>query len=210
MWKDLSPGWQAAFEEAWTAFKNGCIPIGAALYDDNGILLLTEHNRAAEADTVNRHISHAEANLLRRLDTVRYNVRTLTLYTTMEPCPMCMGTITMSNIRHVRYAARDPYCGSIHWAEDDPYIRSKGIEHICEGGEAELVQLVIQSCHEMEMIEKGSSDRVLGQFEDMAPKAVRTARALYADKTLDGYAENGTPFSQVYDEIVRRAEGTDR
>ena len=83
MWKDLSSGWQAVFEEAWRAFGFGSTPIGAAIFDKEGKLILSDRNRSREADTVNREISHAEANALRRLDTDRVNSRELVLYTSM-------------------------------------------------------------------------------------------------------------------------------
>ena len=114
MWNNLSEAWQCAFEEAWTSFKSGSIPIGAVIADENGNIILKDHNRSKEPDTVNRNISHAEANSLRRLDTSQYNPKKLVLYATMELCPMCMGTAVMSNIKHLRYAARDLYCGCVH------------------------------------------------------------------------------------------------
>jgi tRNA(adenine34) deaminase len=45
MWKDLTLGWQIAFAEAWIAFGNGSCPIGAAIFDEEGNLLVREHNR---------------------------------------------------------------------------------------------------------------------------------------------------------------------
>ena len=54
MWEALSAAWQAAFEEAWTAYRNGSIPIGAAITRPDGTLLVRDRNRAAEPDTVNR------------------------------------------------------------------------------------------------------------------------------------------------------------
>ena len=73
MWIDISKQWQTAFEEAWDAFCTGSIPIGAAVFDENGELILKDHNRAQLPETVNRRIAHAEANLLRRLDTARFD-----------------------------------------------------------------------------------------------------------------------------------------
>ena len=95
MWNDLTPEWKIVFEEAWSAFINGSYPIGAAIFDEQGNLLVREHNRGAEADSVNRYVAHAEAGALRRLDTSAYNPKSVVLYTTMEPCPMCMGTAVM-------------------------------------------------------------------------------------------------------------------
>jgi len=34
-------------------------------------------------------------------DEIRKNIRTFTLYTTLEPCPLCFGAIVMGSIRNV-------------------------------------------------------------------------------------------------------------
>ena len=84
MWNEISEPWKTAFEEAWTAFRNGCTPIGSALYSPDGTLMLRDHNRGAEEGTLNRRASHAEANILRRVDTdVTPDLHLCVLYTTM-------------------------------------------------------------------------------------------------------------------------------
>ena len=205
MWKYLPDEWRRAFAEAWAAFKTGSIPIGAVICDGKGNILVSERNRTAEADVLNRKISHAEANAVRRLDTSACDIDNVVLYTTMEPCPMCMGTAVMSNIRYLRYAARDPYCGCVHWKEDDPYISGKALDYVHIGGESEFVQLVIQSYHELRCNNGSSENAVLCKFRELSETAVRTAEKLYEGRILDAYAENGTDFSSVYDEIAGKA-----
>jgi tRNA(adenine34) deaminase len=39
------------------------------------------------------------------------NIKKYTLYTTMEPCPMCFGIMAMIGIRNMRYAAKDGFAG---------------------------------------------------------------------------------------------------
>ena len=206
MWKDLSYEWQTVFDEAWEAFKNGSIPIGAAVFNENGNMLIREHNRGREADTVNKLISHAEANALRRLDTDSINMRTAVLYTTMEPCPMCMGTAVMSNIRHLRYAAHDPYCGCVYLKDSDPYMQHKGLDYSHTGGELEFVQLVIQSYHELKLTGSSAGNPVLEKFAELNGQAVMLAEELYSDKLLDKYADNGEDIAAVYDIIIQKAE----
>ena len=203
MWNELSIELKTAFEEAWTAFKNGNIPIGAVVCDENGKHLVSEHNRTAESGPVNKKIAHAEMNAISKIDTSSVNPKTVTLYTTMEPCPMCMGTAVMSNIRHLRYIARDPYCGAVHLKEEDPYINGQGLDYSHIGGETEFVQLVMQSYFELRCIESGCGDMVLQKFESLNAKAVETARELFADKTLDDMASNGAAMAEVYDCIMK-------
>ena len=205
MWKDISAPWRAAFEEAWEAFCSGSVPIGAALCDSNGTLLMHDRNRSNEKTTVNRRISHAEANLLKRLDTSIGDLYSLTLYTTMEPCPMCMGTAVMAGIRHLRAASRDPYCGMVHLADTEPYYSEKHLDYTFEGGELEIVQLTIQSYRELKYVESGASPKVLEKFEAYLPQAVTISRKLYTDKMLDELAETGTAASEVFDLILSMA-----
>ena len=202
MWNDLTLELKTAFEEAWEAFRNGNIPIGAAVCAEDGTLLIREHNRTSENGPINRKIAHAEMNAISRIDTTAVNPKSVTLYTTMEPCPMCMGTAVMSNIRHLRYVARDPYCGAVHLKDTDSYIKGQGLDYTHIGGEAEYVQLVMQSYFELRCIESGCSDMVLQRFADLNSKAVETARKLYAAKTLDNMAADGAPMPDVYDMIL--------
>ncbi len=202
MWENLSEIWQAAFEEAWEAFKSGSIPIGAVITDESENILLKDHNRSSEAGVLNRSISHAEANALRNLDTSKYNPRSLTLYSTMEPCPMCFGTSVMANIKRLRYAARDPHCGFVHIKDEDDYLRSKNLDYCFENDEKELVQLTIQSCHELRYISMGGGDGVLNKFRLLNGKAVGIAERLFAERKLDSLAESGEGFGAVYDLIA--------
>ncbi len=98
MWNDLSKAWQTAFSAGWESFKNGSVPIGAVICDENGGIICTGRNRMNEITNGNSKIAHAETDCLLQLDTRKYpDLRSYTLYACMEPCPMCMGTIVMSN-----------------------------------------------------------------------------------------------------------------
>lgn len=124
MWNDISNEWKIAFSEGWTAFKNGSTPIGAALFDKDRNLITQNRNRAGEEGTLNKRTSHAEANILHNIDTSIYDLHEMTLYSTMEPCPMCMGTCVMAGVRHLRFAARDPYCGFTYLKDTEPYFKT--------------------------------------------------------------------------------------
>ena len=202
MWKDLSPMWKIAFKEAWKAFCSGSPPIGAVLCDTDGNVIISEHNRNNEPQTVNKRIAHAEANILRCLDTSKYDPKKLTLYSTMEPCPMCMGTILMSNIKRVRYAAADHYCGMTHLLESEPYYSSKNVSCTLEHGEPEQFQITIQAYYELSYIEKGAGSGVFDKFMESCPSAAQAAKQLYSEKWLDKAVNSNTDISEIYDHIM--------
>lgn len=202
MWNELSEAWQTAFLAGWEAFKNGSIPIGAVICDENGKIICTGRNRVNEITNGNRKIAHAETDCLQQLDTQKFpNLKSYTLYACMEPCPMCMGTIVMSNFRKLRIAAKDGYCGAVHYCEDDSYIRSKNINAVFELGDMQLVQLVMQSYFEMKM-NCGAVNSIIECFSVDCPRAVDIAKELYADRILDTYAGNNSEFGEVFDMIV--------
>lgn len=93
---------QAALELAWRARNKGNHPFGALLTDAAGNILL-----AAENTVVTEHdcTCHAETNLMRKASR-KYEpdfLKTCTLYTSTEPCPMCASAIFWGNVRRVVY-----------------------------------------------------------------------------------------------------------
>jgi tRNA(Arg) A34 adenosine deaminase TadA len=84
------------------AREKGNHPFGALLVDREGnVLLQAENTVVTERDCT----GHAETNLM-RMACRRYDsafLKTCTLYTSTEPCPMCTGAIFWGNVRRVVY-----------------------------------------------------------------------------------------------------------
>lgn len=202
MFNELSKAWQSAFSAGWESFKNGSVPIGAVICDENEKVICTGRNRINEITKGNNKIAHAETDCLLKLDTQKYpDLRSYTLYACMEPCPMCMGTIVMSNFRKLRIAAKDGYCGSSHYCEDDCYIRSKNINVIFELGDMQLVQLTMQTYFELKK-NSGAVNSVIECFAADCPDAFNVAKEMYDGLILDTYAENNADFGEVFDRIL--------
>ena len=88
-----------ALEEARAAADEGEIPIGAVIVC-KGQIVARAHNRV---ERLNDPTAHAEVNAIReacsRLHT--FNLEGTTIYTSCEPCPMCLGAIYWARISHV-------------------------------------------------------------------------------------------------------------
>jgi tRNA(adenine34) deaminase len=100
-----------ALEEAQKAYEIGEVPIGAVLVLD-GQIVATGHNmRESWHDAT----AHAEMIAIReacqRLG--RWRLTGLTLYVTIEPCPMCAGALVMSRIDRLVYGSADAKAGAI-------------------------------------------------------------------------------------------------
>src|SRR5690606_4715070 len=94
--------------------------------------------------------AHAEILALRRAAEVIGNYRlrpSLTLYVTLEPCPMCAGAISHARIGRVVYGASDPKSGGVaHGAKvwDHPHCHWKPAVSSC--GEAEAGARRLAGC----------------------------------------------------------------
>lgn len=73
--------------------------------------------------------AHAEVDLLRNtsdklldINNKQFIKNNFTLYSTCEPCPMCTGTILLSNIKSVVWAANDDEAGAIRKMKEGPHF----------------------------------------------------------------------------------------
>ena len=120
--------WQACLEQAWAAYRAGSLPIGAVVVDRAGQIVGRGRNRIFEVDAETRCLSghrlaHAEVNALISVDHATVNIKECALYTTLEPCALCVGAIRMLALKDVRYAASDPAAGSLSLLEATEFMR---------------------------------------------------------------------------------------
>lgn len=84
--------------EAIGEAKNGKTPFGCAIVDKNEIVSMAHNTVKADHDPT----AHAEMNAIRKLfKNKNFTPSALTLYTTCEPCPMCMSAIIFAGIGRV-------------------------------------------------------------------------------------------------------------
>ena len=100
-----------AIEQAFKAYDEGEVPIGAVLIDEGGILICAEHNRIEQLDDAT---AHAEILLLRKATKIlgRRKLSTCTIYVTVEPCAMCAGALVLCRLKRLVYGAVDSKFGA--------------------------------------------------------------------------------------------------
>lgn len=186
MWDTLSTPWQAALEMAWEAYCAGTIPIGAVVVDANGKIVSRGRNRihekeAPEGQVCNNELAHAEINALLSLKLPYDEARLAALYTTMEPCPLCMGAVYMSDVKTVYYAARDPWAGSANLLGTTPYLSRKPFKVFAPVNT--LLENAIVALHtEWELFrraEKILASRFFDEFRAVLPDAVEKGIELH-------------------------------
>lgn len=145
-WSEVPSIWQECFEQAWEAFREGSRPIGAVVINENGEIISkgksSTLNELSGSVVFHNELAHAEVNALLKLDNrIHKKVTAYTLYSTLEPCPLCFGAFYMSGIRNLKYAAKDKYGGSTNLKDTTPYLSRKPIK--IEGPFPNLEQLAI-------------------------------------------------------------------
>ena len=101
-----------ALQEAQIAFEQDEVPIGCIIVSNNRILAKS-HNLT---ETLNDVTAHAEMQAITSAANFlggKY-LQNCTLYVTMEPCVMCCGALTWSQISKVVIGARDEQRGFIN------------------------------------------------------------------------------------------------
>lgn len=99
-------------------YKNGG-PFGAVIVKNGKIIALAHNTVIESADAT----AHAEINAIRQASKI-LNTNDLsgcTLYTSAEPCPMCLSAIIWANIKDVYYANTRKDADNIGFRDDVIY-----------------------------------------------------------------------------------------
>ena len=109
-----------AIDEAEQGLAEGGIPIGAALFDRNGVLLGRGHNRRVQEGDPS---THGETDAFRNAGRQR-SYRNDIMVTTLAPCWYCSGLVRQFNIKTVVVGESFNFSGGINW------LRENGVEVI--------------------------------------------------------------------------------
>lgn len=100
-----------ALDEAHEAVKQDEVPVGAILTDKFGEILAKTHN-TKEQDQNPCH--HAEVLAITKAceELKTWRLIDCNLFVTLEPCPMCMASLSQARIKNIYFGAYDPKGGA--------------------------------------------------------------------------------------------------
>jgi tRNA(adenine34) deaminase len=104
---------QKALSQARNALSAGEFPVGCVVVREDRIL--TTGARKGTAGNIPNEIDHAEIIALKRLADLEINRdnKKIVLFTTLEPCLMCLGALILSGISEIVYAYEDVMGGGL-------------------------------------------------------------------------------------------------
>lgn len=105
---------KVAVEAAKVSLDMGLLPVGVVIASEGEILAISGKLGDRRAPRLDHAELHALDSVLLRFS----SCRGMTLYSTLEPCFMCMGAILTSKISRLIFALNDPYGGASRIPKD--------------------------------------------------------------------------------------------
>jgi tRNA(Arg) A34 adenosine deaminase TadA len=182
----LEEPWRMAINLAWDAFIGGNLGVGAVLTDPSGSVVAVGRNRQLDREAPpgrlrSTAIAYAELDVLAQLAPSDY--RHHTLWTTLEPCPLCSMAIVMSNVGKVAFAARDrPWEGISRLTQLNEFIASRW--PIRCGPLDGPVSVFCELLPLLWFLEHKPAGSVIERYEGGHPQLLALARSLSRDALL--------------------------
>jgi len=101
-----------ALQVASAPDPTGDVPVGAVVFDSDGVELANGRN---ERERVGDPTAHAEIIALRRAAQARgeWRLDGCTLVVTLEPCTMCAGALVLARVATLVFGAWEPKTGAV-------------------------------------------------------------------------------------------------
>lgn len=100
-----------ALEEAEIAFAQGEVPIGAVVVHKEEVIAKAHNEKELRQDPT----AHAEVLAVQRATQALgvWRLSEATLYVTLEPCPMCAGSLVQARLKTLVFGAADLKGGAV-------------------------------------------------------------------------------------------------
>lgn len=177
------------------------------MLDGDGKTVATGLNRRYTTEPVvgqlsGSRLAHAELNALAGADPSMH-IRDHTLYTTLEPCSLCVGASIQAGVGAVVYAAPDPYGGAASMHLDNRQVQVRRPEFRAETDLAwrdlgVLLMLVFA-------IDVRPFDGLVDAYREQLPGLVDRAEDARTRATFRDAAAMNAPWSDVREALIGRS-----
>jgi tRNA(adenine34) deaminase len=168
---------------AWEAYVSGNVGVGAVLTDPRGRVVAAGRNRVSDKEAPpgrlrSTFIAHAELDVLGQLMPGDY--RQHTLWTTLEPCPLCSMAIVTCNVGSVIFAARDRlWDGITRLTELNEFVASRW--PVRRGPLGGPVSVFSELLPLLWFLERKPNGTVVEKYQCQHPRLLALARSLAGD-----------------------------
>ncbi|WP_321515227.1 nucleoside deaminase [Marinifilum fragile] len=127
-----------AMQEAYKAFEEDEIPVGAIIVSNNRIIARS-HNLTERLNDVTAHAEMQAITSAANYLGGKY-LKDCTLYVTLEPCNMCAGALAWSQITRIVYGAGDEKRGFTRFTPSPLHPKTEITSGILEEESSELIK----------------------------------------------------------------------
>lgn len=139
----------------------GNTPFGAVLVDAEGKVVLRQGNAEGDSHDATAHAELTLASRASRMFDKKY-LWECTLYTTVEPCPMCTGGIYWANIGTIIYGVSEKKLLELTGSDEKNPTFDMGAEKVIAAGQKDI--------------------RVIGPISEMEEEIVEVHRGFWGKK----------------------------
>ena len=182
-WGRVEAPWRASFHLAWEAFAAGTVPVGAVVVDEAGRIVAQGRNRifndaAPARQLAATRLAHAELNALAQLSNAR-RWDTFTLYTTLEPCPLCVAATSIASVGRIVYAGSDVHSGGSALVYAD-LVTPRPLNVTIDGPLESSLESLGAALHLAFFLphDTGNSNALIGTYRDRRPELFPLAATL--------------------------------
>jgi tRNA(adenine34) deaminase len=198
----LPDPWAECYRLAWDAFCAGSVPCGSLLVDGTGTIVGRGRNRAYEPSAPmgqlgNTGLAHAEINALVGLPAGVYADHIL--YSSLEPCVLCVGATVMSAVGTMRFAGHDSWSGATSTMTFPELVET--IPTI-EGPVSEPFGVFGAAIYLVRLVQRDPQDRVVEHHRRNHERDVAAAERMIDGGVLNRGANAGARLDDMWPEIA--------
>ncbi len=180
---------------AISTYLGGSAPIGAVVVGSDGSTVSTGANNFRD-----QRLAHAEMQALAEIPDALDREK-LSLYSTMEPCPMCTGAIRMMQLPKLHFATFDPAAGSTKLFGATAFMRRFNCQVTGpSNGALERVNVALT----LEYRTRTEHRRWRQEWHAYMPDAVELGEQLARDNRFSVWVREKFSSDVIYDEVVSK------
>lgn len=127
-----------AINEAKKAYQQDDVPVGAVIVQNNRVISKAHNQRELKKNVLQHAELIAIDKACKKLNS--WHLDNCILFTTLEPCLMCMGAILQSRIKKVYYAVNSEKYGSTQYLKDQKQLKINMHSGLCKKESIQLLK----------------------------------------------------------------------
>ena len=212
-WSELAPPFRRCVELAWESCSSGTFGCGAVITDPAGNVVAEGRNRvfnepSGEYPIEGTRLAHAEMNALARVP-AGVALDDCTLWSSLEPCLMCLSSALLSSVGEIRFLAPDPLWDGVERLPSlNAFVERRWpLHHDPHDGEWAVLGRTL-ALHMLASRRTGDS-QALAANDLREPETSALVRRWVTDRTLADLASTGATveevLSTVWDDVTEAA-----